>query len=120
MKLPIGMKWLATIKSGTQSLVGLNKLLKCIYPHSALQKSFRFVREKAAYKGPWPVLKRRAKKDPHAPRRPPSAFLAFSKITRPKIKADNPNMQNTDISRLLGKNTCVEFFHYRLIVSYSQ
>lgn len=32
-----------------------------------------------------------------------SAFLAFSQSRRPQVKEENPNMANTDVSRLLGE-----------------
>lgn len=63
----------------------------------------RFVREKAEYKGDWVVPKRRAKKHPLAPKRPMSAFLKFSQTRRPQVKRENPDMSNTDVSRLLGE-----------------
>ena len=47
--------------------------------------------------------KRRAKKHPLAPKRPMSAFLKFSLNTRKSVKASHPDMNNTDISRLLGE-----------------
>lgn len=65
--------------------------------------TIRFVREKAAYKGPWAIPKRRAKKHPLAPKRPMSAFLKYSQTRRAKVKEDNPDMSNTDVSRLLGE-----------------
>jgi HMG (high mobility group) box len=99
----------------------------------------RFVREKAAYKGPWAVPKRRAKKHPLAPKRPMSAFLKYSQKRRSVVKVsctgpvvgmlqrigyqanaftcpisakrDNPDMSNTDVSRLLGemwRNACAK------------
>ena len=40
----------------------------------------RFVKEKAEYKGPWIVPKRRARKNPLAPKRPMSAFLKYSQV----------------------------------------
>jgi HMG (high mobility group) box len=63
----------------------------------------RFVREKATYKGPYNIPKRRAKKNPLAPKRPMSAFLKYSQSRRAKVKEDNPDMSNTDVSRLLGE-----------------
>jgi hypothetical protein len=63
----------------------------------------RFLREKAEYKGPWIVPKRRAKKNPLAPKRPPSAFLKFSKKRRSEMKSSNPDLSNTDVSMLLGE-----------------
>lgn len=64
---------------------------------------YRFVREKAEYKGPWVVPKRRAKKHPLAPKRPMSAFLKYSQKRRSAVKEQNPDMSNTDVSRLLGE-----------------
>ena len=61
------------------------------------------MREKAAYKGPWEVPKRRAKKHPLAPKRPMSAFLKYSQTRRSVVKTENPDMSNTDVSRLLGE-----------------
>ena len=52
---------------------------------------------------PGSVPKRRAKKHPLAPKRPMSAFLKYSISRRKAVKADNPDMNNTDISRLLGE-----------------
>ena len=61
------------------------------------------MREKAAYKGPWDLPKRRAKKHPLAPKRPMSAFLKYSQTRRSIVKEENPDMSNTDVSRLLGE-----------------
>jgi len=63
----------------------------------------RYMREKAAYTGPWQVPWKRAKKDPSAPKRPMSAFLYFSQDRRKKIKAKNPGMKNTEVSQVLGE-----------------
>jgi hypothetical protein len=69
----------------------------------ARRDKLRFVTEKAVYKGPWEQKKRRAKKHPDAPRRPMSAFLMYSQTRRKVVKKDNPDMSNTDVSRLLGE-----------------
>lgn len=63
----------------------------------------RYLHEKASYKGPWQVPWKRAKKDPSAPKRPMSAFLYFSQGRRKKIKDQNPDIKNTEVSRLLGE-----------------
>ena len=63
----------------------------------------RYVQEKEQHQGPWEQPKRRAKKNPLAPKRPMSAFLKYSKTRRREVKEDNPDMSNTDISRLLGE-----------------
>jgi hypothetical protein len=63
----------------------------------------RYMVEKASYTGPWQVPWKRAKKDPSAPKRPMSAFLYFSQGRRKKLKDKNPNLKNTEVSRLLGE-----------------
>jgi hypothetical protein len=68
-----------------------------------LLPSYSYVREKASYKGPWNIPKRRAKKHPLAPKRPMSAFLKYSQTRRSVVKQENPDMSNTDVSRLLGE-----------------
>ena len=60
----------------------------------------RYDREKAAYKGPWKVAN---VKDPTAPKKPMSAFLAFGNERRRAIAEANPNMNGTEISCLLSK-----------------
>lgn len=63
----------------------------------------RYNMEKALYTGPWQVPWKRAKKDPSAPKRPMSAFLYFSQGRRSQIKAANPDLRNTQVSRILGE-----------------
>lgn len=60
----------------------------------------RFEREKAVYSGPWKVLD---VKDPGAPKKPMSAFLAFGNERRKAIAEANPMMSNTEISHVLSK-----------------
>lgn len=63
----------------------------------------RYLAEKASYVGPWQVPYKRAKKDPSAPKRPMSAFLHFTKGRRSQIKSKNPDMKNTEVSKILGE-----------------
>jgi len=63
----------------------------------------RYEEEKASYNGPWQLPHRRAKKDPSAPKRPMSAFLYFSQKYRPIVKEQNPDVKNTEISKILGE-----------------
>lgn len=60
----------------------------------------RYYREKAAYKGPWKIPN---VKDPRAPKKPMSAFLAFSNERRKIVAEANPNISNGEISGLLSK-----------------
>jgi len=63
----------------------------------------RYIAEKSLYTGPWQVPSKRTRKDPSAPKRPMSAFLLYSQGLRQKLKAENPTLKNTEISRLLGE-----------------
>jgi hypothetical protein len=76
---------------------------RAYWDEEARNDKVRFVREKKDYTGPWCLPKRRAKKHPLAPKRPMSAFLKYSQQKRPMVKASNPDMSNTDVSRLLGE-----------------
>eukprot|EP00934_Nitzschia_sp_Nitz4_P004322 Nitzschia sp. Nitz4//scaffold96_size78090//52314//54352//NITZ4_005500-RA/size78090-snap-gene-0.71-mRNA-1//-1//CDS//3329560591//4312//frame0 len=64
----------------------------------------RFENEKATYRGPWTVpIGHRKSKDPSAPKRPASAFLAFSNSRRASVKKKNPDATNAEVSRALSK-----------------
>ena len=60
----------------------------------------RYEREKAAYTGPWKVPD---VKDPDTPKRPMSAFLAFSNERRKVIVEENPQLSGSEISSALSK-----------------
>jgi HMG (high mobility group) box len=60
----------------------------------------RFQFEKSMYDGPWKVPD---VKDPHAPKRPVSAFLLFSKAKRDIVKRDGRHRTTTEISTVLSK-----------------
>lgn len=47
---------------------------------------------------------KRGKKDPDAPKRPMSAFLAFSNQRRAALKREHPNATNSDLSKMLSKS----------------
>ena len=49
---------------------------------------------------PKKTTKKKVKK---GPKRPASAFIFFSKVERPKLKAENPDMAFGDIGKELGK-----------------
>mmetsp|Transcript_62846 Transcript_62846/g.153005 ORF Transcript_62846/g.153005 Transcript_62846/m.153005 type:complete len:1347 (+) Transcript_62846:632-4672(+) len=72
----------------------------------ALADKKRYEVERAAYKGPWKVptiSAALAGKDPTAPKRPMSAFLAFSNDNRKAVKSVHTEMSNADITRILGQ-----------------
>ncbi|XP_036403454.1 high mobility group protein B3a [Megalops cyprinoides] len=47
--------------------------------------------------------KKGKKKDPDAPKRPPSGFFIFCSEQRPKIKAQNPSLGIGDVAKKLGE-----------------
>ena len=62
----------------------------------------RYEVEKSAYDGPWKVLAHKFIKDPNAPKRPMSAFLAYSNSKRSAIKRENTGLANGEVSRFLA------------------
>ena len=63
----------------------------------------RYEVEKSLYKGPWKVAaNKRTPKDPSAPKRPMSAFLAFSNKRRAGLKREHPDATNADLSKMLS------------------
>jgi hypothetical protein len=70
----------------------------------ARQDKARYEMEKAMYKGPWKIpANKRTPKDPAAPKRPMSAFLAFSNKRRAALKRDTPDASNADLSKMLSR-----------------
>jgi HMG (high mobility group) box len=70
----------------------------------ARQDKARYEVEKSLYTGPWKVpAKKRSQKDPNAPKRPMSAFLAYSHAKRAEVKKESPGMNNAEISRVLAQ-----------------
>ena len=47
--------------------------------------------------------KKGKKKDPNAPKRPPSAFFLFCSKYRPKIRSEHPGLSTGDTAKKLGK-----------------
>ena len=82
---------------------GLSPDDRAYWDNIAAKDKQRYMVEKASYTGPWQVPWKRAKKDPSAPKRPMSAFLYFSQGKRKSIKDANPELKNTEVSRLLGE-----------------
>ncbi|KAL7561874.1 hypothetical protein ACA910_014249 [Epithemia clementina (nom. ined.)] len=77
---------------------------KEVWEKKARKDKARYEVEKAMYKGPWKVpANKRTPKDPSAPKRPMSAFLAFSNKRRAALKRQHPDATNADLSKMLSK-----------------
>ncbi|XP_070783178.1 high mobility group protein B2-like [Enoplosus armatus] len=63
----------------------------------------RYDREMKTYIPPKGTVKGKKKKDPNAPKRPPSAFFVFCSDHRPRIKEENPGISIGDIAKKLGE-----------------
>lgn len=75
-----------------------------IWEERARQDKTRYEMERSLYTGPWKVpANKRTPKDPSAPKRPMSAFLAFSNKRRAALKRENPDATNADLSKMLSK-----------------
>jgi hypothetical protein len=74
------------------------------WEEKARQDKARYEMEKSMYKGPWKIpANKRTPKDPSAPKRPMSAFLAFSNKRRAALKRQHPDATNADLSKMLSK-----------------
>ncbi|KAM9476531.1 high mobility group protein B2a [Clarias gariepinus] len=63
----------------------------------------RYDREMKNYVPPKGAKKGKKKKDPNAPKRPPSAFFIFCSDHRPKVKSENPGFTIGDVAKKLGE-----------------
>lgn len=76
---------------------------KKVWEEKASKDKARYEMEKAMYRGPWKVAARkRSPKDPTAPKRPMSAFLAYSNKRRAALKRENQSLTNSDLSKMLS------------------
>ncbi|KAI4892367.1 hypothetical protein NFI96_023302 [Prochilodus magdalenae] len=71
---------------------------KSRFEDMAKQDKVRYDQEMMHYTG-----KRGKKKDPNAPKRPPSGFFIFCSEHRPKIKAQYPHMGIGEVAKKLGE-----------------
>jgi len=82
----------------------LNAQERAVWEEKARKDKARYEVEKSMYTGPWKVSsKKLAKKDAAAPRRPMSAFLAFSNATRAQVKQRHPGMANIEVTKILAQ-----------------
>jgi high mobility group protein B1 len=83
----------------SQAWKALGEAEKAIYLDFAKRDKARYELEKSTYTGPWKVL---ATKIPAAPKRPMSAFLAFSNARRKDVTEANPMHTNGEVSKILA------------------
>ncbi|XP_056305807.1 high mobility group protein B2b [Danio aesculapii] len=82
----------------------LNASDKVRFEDMAKADKVRYDREMKTYVPPKGVGKTgRKKKDPNAPKRPPSAFFVFCSEYRPTIKSEHPNLTIGEIAKKLGE-----------------
>lgn len=75
---------------------------KIKFEEKAKEDKVRWEKEMKNYEPPKGAKKMKRKKDPNAPKRPPSAFFVFCSDWRPKIKEENPGSTIGDTARKLG------------------
>ncbi|XP_041641995.1 high mobility group protein B2a [Cheilinus undulatus] len=76
---------------------------KSKFEEMARNDKVRYDREMKSYVPPKGVKGKKKKKDPNAPKRPPSAFFVFCSEHRPRIKEENPGIAIGDIAKKLGE-----------------
>lgn len=78
---------------------------KSVWEEKSRLDKDRYEAEKARFKIQRPSKQggKRILKDPDAPKRPMSAFLAFSNQRRAELKRKNPQATNADLSKMLSK-----------------
>merc|ERR1712212_151378 len=76
---------------------------KVKFEDMAKNDKVRYDREMKTYIPPKGSKKTKKKKDPNAPKRPPSAFFVFCSDHRPRIKEEHPGISIGDIAKKLGE-----------------
>ncbi|XP_051882370.1 high mobility group protein B1-like [Pristis pectinata] len=76
---------------------------KTKFEEKAKEDKLRWEKEMKNYVPPTGAKKTKRKKDPNAPKRPPSAFFVFCSDWRPKIKEENPGLSIGETARKLGE-----------------
>ncbi|XP_055492855.1 high mobility group protein B1-like [Leucoraja erinacea] len=76
---------------------------KTKFEDKAKEDKVRWEKEMKNYVPPTGAKKMKRKKDPNAPKRPPSAFFVFCADWRPKIKEDSPGLSIGETAKKLGE-----------------
>ena len=76
------------------------------YEDMAAEDKKRYKKEMASYtppEGSEGKTKKKAKKDPNAPKKAATSFFIFSSEMRPKLKAENPDIKFGELGKKLGE-----------------
>lgn len=73
---------------------------RAVFLDLAKKDKERYETEKANYTGPWKIVDF---KDRNTPKRPMSAFLAYSNARRKEVTESNPTLSNGEISKVLAE-----------------
>ncbi|KAM9362530.1 high mobility group protein B2a [Symphorus nematophorus] len=76
---------------------------KVKFEELAKNDKLRYEQEMKSYIPPKGAKPKKKKKDPNAPKRPPSAFFVFCSDHRPRIKEENPGISIGEIAKKLGE-----------------
>lgn len=76
---------------------------KVKFEDMAKNDKIRYDQEMKSYIPPKGTKVGKKKKDPNAPKRPPSAFFVFCSDHRPRIKEENPGISIGEIAKKLGE-----------------
>mmetsp|Transcript_31794 Transcript_31794/g.48763 ORF Transcript_31794/g.48763 Transcript_31794/m.48763 type:complete len:590 (+) Transcript_31794:25-1794(+) len=105
---------LGTVRAATEKTTTIAKMVskawkelpeaqRATWEEMARLDKARYEAEKAEYKGPWKVPKtKRQQKDPNAPKRPMSAFIAYSVKKRSTVREEHPEASSSEIARILS------------------
>mmetsp|Transcript_18450 Transcript_18450/g.26024 ORF Transcript_18450/g.26024 Transcript_18450/m.26024 type:complete len:576 (-) Transcript_18450:108-1835(-) len=105
---------LGTVRAATEKTTTIAKMVskawkelpgsqRATWEEMARLDKARYEAEKAEYKGPWKVPKpKRQHKDPNAPKRPMSAFIAYSVKKRSLVREEHPEASSAEIARILS------------------
>ena len=86
----------------SESWKALSNQERCHWEQIAACDKARYDIERACYDGPWKIAKGYRPKDPMAPKRPMSAFLAYSNSVRPAVREAHPNLRLTEATSIMA------------------
>ena len=91
-----------TIKLLEQHTENIIRKLADEHGFNAEEAIQKFILQDATTIHSLPKKKSKKPRDPSKPKRGKNGFMFFSVATRPKVKAENPDMKSTDVVKELG------------------